>query len=571
MDPSTQPHLSLVSPTTRARPVSSPPPVAGGKSGQWSYDQVRASFLRDGQLVPPPRVPQVATDRGALSRLAAADALVVRSRAHNTRVAYGACVAKWVAWAEEKGVPALPADPQDVAAYLVAYAFGDDASAQAALVGRVSAASVNQQLAAINRLHVLAGFPTPGSSGFLSDMMRGLRRTLGTAPRHAKAALTWDLVERMVEPRPARSAQELRRKTIVALSRATQATPGQIARLRWPAVELGAGAVALALPPTRPGSPEQRVSLSGRSRASREAVRLLRAWRDESVSWPGDLVFKTEDGRGLTRQGVHKLVRAREGAADLDAGTATAQEVRDRALILVGWTIAQRRTNLSELDWENVTATRDRGWRIAVNRSKSDQEGHGTRVAVPPPPPGSGIADAAAALASWLEIVRKTLGVDPRQSRGIPLFCRIDNGDTLRMDDGRLCRLSGAAINEIVQNAAARAGVTASFAATGHQLTEGRNPFGAHSLRSGFVTEGASRGIPLEVLIGQTGHKDVRSALPYYKPAQGPDLIAASALMAAIASGESHDESASPPPQAPRPRRGLAAGGWGPGTEGAAR
>lgn len=559
MESSTRPHLSLV--PTKSRGSSPKAPSAPPDSPRtWTHEQVRCAFLREGELVPPARAPNVAVDRSTLGRLAAADALVARSRALNTRVSYGSHVAKWIDWAEEKGVSPLPAAPEDVAAFLVVYAFGDDAAAQAKLVGRVTAGSVGVRLAAINRLHELAGLPTPGSSRFLADMMRGLRRTLGTAPQNAKAALTWDLIERIVAGRPARTQEELRRITIVALHRATAATPGQLARLTWGAVDLGAAGAVVTLPPTRAGGGEVDVRLTRRSKAHQEATRLLHEWRRASAPWPGDLVFKESCGRGLSRQSIHQLVRTRHAELVPVPAGRTVQETRDRALLLVGWTIAQRRSNLASLNWDDVTSTADGGWRISLNRSKTDQEGRGALVAVPRAPSGSGLADPAEALASWLKIVIEALGSDPRQMRGVPLFCRVDNGSTLRQRGGNLQRLSGAAINEIVQGACARAGVTASLTATGHQVAGSRSPFGAHSLRSGFVTEGGQRGVPIEILMGQTGHKDLRSALVYYKPAQGADLIAATRMMDAIATGAG----AAPDPgtPAPRTRRGLAAGGW---------
>ena len=41
--------------------------------------------------------------------------------------------------------------------------------------------------------------------------------------------------------------------------------------------------------------------------------------------------------------------------------------------------------------------------------------------------------------------------------------------------------------------------------------------FGAHSLRSGFVTEGGRRGKPLGDIMAMTGHKSVHTAMRYYQ------------------------------------------------------
>jgi len=57
-------------------------------------------------------------------------------------------------------------------------------------------------------------------------------------------------------------------------------------------------------------------------------------------------------------------------------------DVRDRALLLIGFAGAFRRSELVALNVEDVTDTDD-GLRIAVRRSKADQEGKGTAVGLP--------------------------------------------------------------------------------------------------------------------------------------------------------------------------------------------
>ena len=57
-------------------------------------------------------------------------------------------------------------------------------------------------------------------------------------------------------------------------------------------------------------------------------------------------------------------------------------DVRDRALLLMGFAGAFRRSELVALDVEDITDTDD-GLRIAVHRSKADQEGEGAAVGLP--------------------------------------------------------------------------------------------------------------------------------------------------------------------------------------------
>lgn len=63
--------------------------------------------------------------------------------------------------------------------------------------------------------------------------------------------------------------------------------------------------------------------------------------------------------------------------------------------------------------------------------------------------------------------------------------------------------LSPAAVAHIVRRRAALAGLTGDF--------------GGHSLRSGFVTEGARQGIALPALMAMTDHRSVASVVGYFQ------------------------------------------------------
>jgi integrase len=100
------------------------------------------------------------------------------ARAPNTRRAYRAALAAFAAFAESSGRPGIPASPETVAAYL---------SHQANEGRRCSTVSVHA--AAIGYAHRLAGHPNPCDSPLVGEVVRGIRRTTGAAPKQA-AALT---------------------------------------------------------------------------------------------------------------------------------------------------------------------------------------------------------------------------------------------------------------------------------------------------------------------------------------------------------------------------------------------
>ena len=141
-------------------------------------------------------------------------------------------------------------------------------------------------------------------------------------------------------------------------------------------------------------------------------------------------------------------------------------DVRDRALLLMGFAGAFRRSELVAFDVQDITDTDD-GLRLAVRRSKADQEGAGDAVGLPC---GSNPATCPVrAWRAWLEVSGITEGA---------AFRAIDRHDRLSSR-----RLTADAVATIVKRRAAAVGLDATA-------------FAAHSLRAGFATEAFSQGVP---------------------------------------------------------------------------
>lgn len=155
---------------------------------------------------------------------------------------------------------------------------------------------------------------------------------------------------------------------------------------------------------------------------------------------------------------------------------ATLAGTRDRALILVGWAGAFRRSELVALDVADIELSRRLV--IHVRRSKTDPEGKGMVKVIPP------LADKDVCplvnLRRWLSAAEIASG---------PLFRAVDQWGHVRAR-----RMSGKSVANIVKAAAARAGLDADL-------------FAGHSLRSGFITEAAGAGVPSRDIMAQTGHK----------------------------------------------------------------
>ena len=99
--------------------------------------------------------------------LAAAIDLAKAEKAPSTRKAYGTDFRLFKAYCEGKGVSALPASPETVAAYLATEA----QTAKPSTIGR--------RVAAIRYAHKLADIETPTDSEGVKATLRGIRRTFG--------------------------------------------------------------------------------------------------------------------------------------------------------------------------------------------------------------------------------------------------------------------------------------------------------------------------------------------------------------------------------------------------------
>jgi hypothetical protein len=93
-------------------------------------------------------------------------------KAAATRRAYRSDFRIFEAWCRGRGVSALPASPEAVAAFL---AHDVETGSRPSTLGR--------RVAAIRYAHKLAGHPVPTDDERVKATMRGIRRSLGTAPQ----------------------------------------------------------------------------------------------------------------------------------------------------------------------------------------------------------------------------------------------------------------------------------------------------------------------------------------------------------------------------------------------------
>lgn len=161
--------------------------------------------------------------------------------------------------------------------------------------------------------------------------------------------------------------------------------------------------------------------------------------------------------------------------------------LRDRALLLVGFAGAFRRSELVGLDWEECEFV-EQGVAIRLRRSKTDQKGEGRRIGIPYRPKRASCP--VRALAEWREHGGWEAG---------PVFRPVT-----RHGDVEEKRLSDRAVARIVQRSLLRAGIDA----------EG---YAGHSLRAGFATSAARGGASERAIMNQTGHKSVTTLRQYIR------------------------------------------------------
>ena len=277
------------------------------------------------------------------------------SKAENTLRGYQSDWREFCAWCERQNACPLPAEPETVAAYI------------AECAGRLKAGSVQRRLNAIAEAHKAVNVESPTHHAIVVNTMKGIRRTLGTAPAQKSPTLTDD----------------------------------------------------------------------------------IRTMADQT-----------------------------------DAGIIG---TRDRAMLLLGFAGAFRRSELVGLDVEDCGFGKD-GLTVTLRRSKTDQDGAGRKIGIPY---GSNPDTCPVrTIREW---------IDAGGIAGGPLFRSIN-----RHGQVKPVRLSGIDVARIVKKLAGRAGLDAP-------------KYAGHSLRAGHATAAAIAGASERSIMNQTGHRSVQMVRRYIR------------------------------------------------------
>jgi len=209
-----------------------------------------------------------------------------------------------------------------------------------------------------------------------------------------------------------------------------------------------------------------------------------------------------EKKKALRAEDITDMVRALPGSPEGGSpegdrsGTPDARRlrgIRDRALILVGFAGALRRSELAgmKVSWLSFNP---KGFEIEIPRSKGDAEGEGQIVGINR---GESVdLCPVRALRRWIEAASIEEG---------PIFRSVPNHGILAPDE-RAEAISGQAVADAVKRAAETVGLDA-------------EKISGHSLRRGHLTTAARNGAELVDLQKQARHADPRTTAEYVEDA----------------------------------------------------
>lgn len=169
-------------------------------------------------------------------------------------------------------------------------------------------------------------------------------------------------------------------------------------------------------------------------------------------------------------------------------------EVRNKAIVLIGFGAALRRSEIAALSMKDVTVDPE-GVTINLSASKADILRMGDSVYVSRHP--SIRQCPVAALEAWVKYRSKS-----DSASASPLFLRANRNQTFRTGG-----ISEQTVNRVIKEAVGRLGFDAEH-------------YSGHSLRSGLATSAADAGLDLKAIMQQTRLKSERQAMTYVRDAE---------------------------------------------------
>jgi len=161
------------------------------------------------------------------------------------------------------------------------------------------------------------------------------------------------------------------------------------------------------------------------------------------------------------------------------------QGMRDRALLLLGFAGAFRRSELIALNVDDLQES-EMGFKVTIRKSKTDQEGAGQVIAIY----GGHRLKVVEAVKDWIEAAQIIRG---------PLFRSLRKGENVMNEP-----LSTVSVAQIIKKYVGLAGFNEA-------------DFSGHSLRSGFITSAADRGANIFKIMDVSRHRRIEEVKGYIR------------------------------------------------------
>jgi len=239
----------------------------------------------------------------------AADALAMASLSPATLRAYRSDWSAFTTWCAGHAIAPIPARPETVAAWV-----------SARMAAGKKAASISRSVAAISCAHEVAGLDGFGRSRKVLDALRGMRRTIGTAPTK-KAPATSDRLGFMLSAQPD-TLIGLRNRALLALGFAGALRRSELVALHVEDLKPQEGGAVMTIRRSKTdqeGAGQEIGILNGTRVRPLDAVQ---AWLAASGITTGP-IFRSINrggavGGSLSDRAVANIVKASAAAAGLD-------------------------------------------------------------------------------------------------------------------------------------------------------------------------------------------------------------------------------------------------------------
>ena len=165
------------------------------------------------------------------------------------------------------------------------------------------------------------------------------------------------------------------------------------------------------------------------------------------------------------------------------------KKLRDRTIILIGFSGGFRRNEIVSLDYEDLDFVQE-GLKINLRRSKTDQFGEGSLKGLPYFENSKYCP--VVSISQWIKISKINSGA---------LFRRFIKGSKLSKN-----RLTDQTVALLIKEYLKLAGIE-------------NTDYSGHSLRSGFATSAAEAGVEERIIMNMTGHKSTEMVRRYIKEA----------------------------------------------------